>query len=101
MQSYLKKSLIDYIIMDKDSMKELKRKANDMGAIFNLGKNGITDTFIESVDKYLEVHEIIKLKTSIAGNKDEVTFYAQEVASKTNSKILEVKGFTFVLVREK
>lgn len=86
--------------MDKISAKDLKKQANDIPSKFNLGKNGITDTFIKTVDEYLEAHKIVKIKSSIAANKDELIYYAQQVASKTDSKIVEAKGYTFVLYKE-
>lgn len=77
----------------------LKRMANELKPQFNLGKNGITKTFIETVDKYLKAHEIVKIKSTVAESKDALKYYAEEVAKETNSEIVEIKGYTFVLYR--
>lgn len=87
--------------VDKNKVKQLKKQANEMAAKFNLGRNGITETFIDSLDKYLEAHEIVKIKSSIAANRDELMRYAEQVAQQTKSTIIEAKGYTFVLYREK
>lgn len=86
--------------MDKEQLKELKRHANEIKPMFNLGKNGLTDTFIDSVDKYLEAHGIVKIKVTVAGTKDEVEYFAKELADATESEIMDKKGYTFVLYRE-
>lgn len=81
--------------------KEAKKMCPDLKPQFNLGKAGITSTFIETVHKYLEAHELVKIKALIAADKDSLTYYAQSIAQDTHSEILEKKGFTFVLFRQK
>lgn len=81
--------------------KEAKNLCPDLKPQFNLGKSGITSTFIETVHNYLEAHEIIKIKALIASDKDSLSYYAEAVAQDTHSEILEKKGFTFVLFRQK
>ncbi len=84
--------------MDK---KELKKLCNDLKPQFNLGKAGLTPTFIETIDKYLGAHEIVKIKVLIAEDKDAAKYFSEELAKETSSEILEQKGFTCVLFREK
>jgi RNA-binding protein len=87
--------------MDKAILKELKKRANDLKPEFNLGKNGISDSFVNSVSNYLDVHEIVKIKVLIATNKDDVEKYSTQVEEKTNSTVLDKKGFTFTVYRKK
>lgn len=84
--------------MDK---KEARRAINEMKTIVNLGKNGITTTFLDTVDKYLKAHEVIKIKAMVAEDRVAVKYYADEIARETNSEVVIVKGTTFVLFREK
>ncbi len=86
--------------MNKIELKELKKQAGGLKAEFNLGKNGLTDTFIDTIDKYLEAHNIVKIKSLISTNKDSVKEYAREISEKTESEIIDTKGFTFVLYRK-
>lgn len=83
--------------MDK---KELSKIANEIKPEFNIGKQGLSESFCESVDKYLEAHLIVKIKATIATNKDELKDLAEKLRLKTDSEITAIKGFTFVLYRE-
>ena len=41
--------------LNKEERKDLKRISNDIKPQFNLGKSGMSEKFIETVDKYLDV----------------------------------------------
>lgn len=86
--------------MDKETKKDLKRAANEIKVQFQLGKAGVTDTFIDGVDKYLEAHGIVKIKVLIASTTGDASYFADEVAQQTKSEVLDKKGYTFVLYRE-
>ncbi len=79
--------------------KELKKIAGSLKAQFNVGKNGVTETFIETIDKYLEVHGIVKIKSSVAEDKDALKEMAKEVADAIEAEIVDVRGYTFTLAR--
>lgn len=79
--------------------KELKKIASDLKAHFNLGKNGITDTFIDTVEKYAEAHTLVKVKCTLAEDKDSLKKYAKEVAEKTELMLVETRGYTFTLAK--
>ena len=79
--------------------KELKKMASSLKAQFNIGKNGVTDTFIDEIDKYLEIHGIVKIKSSVAENKDDLKRMAKQVAESIEAEVVETRGFTFVLSR--
>lgn len=86
--------------MDKYSKREFKEEINKLRVEFNIGKNGMTQNFIDSVDNYLEAHKIVKIKTLAAKDKDATKYYAEELAKETKAKVVERKGFTFVLYRK-
>lgn len=86
--------------MDKVEKKEVMKTANALKSQFNVGKSAITDTFIETVDNYLRAHEIVKIKSLIAKDKDEVKKMGTFLANETDSEVVDVKGFTFVLYRK-
>ena len=86
--------------MKKEELKELKKIAATLKPEFNLGKSGITEKFIETVDKYLEAHGIVKIKALIAEDKSSLEYLANEIAKETNSTILDKRGFTFVVYRD-
>jgi RNA-binding protein len=68
-----------------------------------LGKKGIEDNegFIEHVNKLLKTHKIIKikiLKTALHGKS--VKEIAEELAEKSNSSLLDLRGRTLILSKE-
>lgn len=86
--------------MESYDKKEIKSTANALKPQFNIGKGAITDTFIESIDNYLRAHEIVKIKSLIAKDKDELKKMAEFLAEETDSEVVDMKGFTFVLFRK-
>lgn len=85
--------------MEQFDLKELKKVANDLKPQFNLGKNGLTDTFVDTIDKFLEAHGIVKIKVLAAEDKEGVKEVAEELAKALDADIIDKKGFTFVLYR--
>ena len=79
--------------------KELKKAASNIKAQINIGKQGITSNLIESVDQYLEAHQMIKIKSFTALDKESLKAQAKEIAEETDSEIIDIKGHTFVLYR--
>lgn len=86
--------------MENTELKEIKKRASGLKPMFNLGKAGITAQFIESIDKYLAVHEMVKVKVLIATDTGDITFYADEIAKETNSIVTDKRGYTFSLYRK-
>lgn len=85
--------------MEKENLKKLKQISNKLSPQFNLGKSGITQSFIKTIEDYLEVHNIVKIKVLIAEDKDSLSYYAEEIAKETQAEIVEKKGFTFTLFK--
>ncbi len=86
--------------MEKAELKDIKKQANALKPMFQLGKAGITGTFIELIDKYLKVHEMVKIKVLIATNTGDIQFYADEITKETKSTLIEKKGYTFTVFRK-
>jgi len=67
-----------------------------------LGKNGITEEFIREVKNRLEKHGVVKVRVLKSIRKTlgvEVEKLAEDIAEKTQSRLYEVRGFTFILIR--
>ncbi len=63
-----------------------------------LGKKGVNENFTSHVSRLLKHHKIIKikmLKTALHGEKREKI--AHEIAEKTDSYMLDLRGRTFIL----
>ena len=77
----------------------LRSLANGERAVFQIGKEGVSDNLIIGVSDYLEAHELVKI--SVLPNCDyairEVAF---DLAAATQSDIIQLIGRTIVLYRQ-
>lgn len=79
---------------------ELRKQANSLTAIFQIGKENITEPLVEAVDAALKKRELIKLsvlETSELSAKEA----AEQLAAQTQAEVVQCIGRKFVLYREK
>jgi RNA-binding protein len=77
----------------------LKKLAHDLQPLFQIGKNGITENFIEQINQALDARELIKCKVlnnSLLDAKET----ANELARVTNAEFVQAIGNKFTLYRE-
>jgi RNA-binding protein len=77
-----------------------RKQANTLTAIFQIGKDNITDTLVEAVDAALKKRELIKLsvlETSELSAKEA----AAELAGATGAEVIQCIGRKLVLYRQK
>ena len=79
---------------------EIQKFANNIDAIFQVGKGGISPALIKQVDDALEARELIKLSV-LETSPDDNFFVANELAMKTNSVLVQVMGNKVTLYRPK
>ena len=86
--------------MQKEMLYRLKSEANQITPILNIGKNGVTDTLIEELNKQIKAKRLVKVRVlkSAEEGKD-VKVIAEEIATATRSTLIEVRGRTVVLYR--
>lgn len=66
-----------------------------------VGKSGISKQVLAEIDSRLERAEIVKVKVLKAAlNQQSVKVIAQEIATQTESALVEVRGHTFILYRK-
>jgi len=67
--------------------------------IFQVGKGGVNEQLIKSVQEALEARELIKISIlqNCEEDKNEV---AEELAKKTGSELVQLIGLTIVLYKE-
>ena len=65
-----------------------------------VGKNGITEKVIEEIKNQLKRKRIIKIKLHGQSKLSRLEV-ARELATRTNAKLIDVRGFTVVLTRKK
>ena len=76
----------------------LKGLANKKKPLAQLGKDGITDSFIAQMDALLESHELVKvnvLDASLMGSKEA----GNKVAKRTKAEFVQAIGNKFVIYR--
>jgi len=77
---------------------------NESLIVVRIGKRGITEENIQEIKNVLKKHKIMKVKLLknfreiYPYNKEEV---AKILAEKTESKIVEIRGFTIILAKKK
>lgn len=78
----------------------LRSLANNIDAIFQVGKGGISDVLLEQLNNAIEARELIKitvLETAPANAKE----LAEEIANGTNSVVVQTVGNKITLFRQK
>jgi len=77
----------------------LRRLANEIEPIFQIGKGGINENMIKQFNDALEARELIKvtvLKNAMADTSD----ICHQVAEMTGADVVQVIGNKFVLYKE-
>ena len=78
----------------------LRGLANNLDAIFQVGKGGVSDVLLEQLNNAIEARELIKitvLETAPASAKE----LAEEIANGTNSVVVQTVGNKITLFRQK
>lgn len=84
----------------KMESKELKSKAKLIRPLVRIGKNGINDNQINDIRKHLKKRKLIKIKLLKSFRKEETKDISLDIAEKTDSKVIHIIGFTFVLYKK-
>ena len=78
-------------------LRTLKALAQRLEPDLHIGKTGVTDSFVASVEQALDDHELIKIK--FAAFKDAKKTLAAEIAAHTHSELVWIVGHVAVLYR--
>lgn len=76
----------------------LRGLANNITAIFQVGKNGISDNLIKQVDDALEARELIKINV-LETSPEGISNIADSLAESTNSEVVQTVGNKVTLFR--
>ena len=76
----------------------LKSKAHHLKPHICIGKNGISDGVLHSLNNALDKHELIKVK--FLAFKDSKSDIAKHISEQTNSIILGIVGNILIIFRE-
>ncbi|MDR0309900.1 MAG: YhbY family RNA-binding protein [Candidatus Methanoplasma sp.] len=81
---------------EKEAKKELMRRANDLSPTVHVGKEGIDDGVLNEIVAQLKKARLIKVKV-LSTVEIDTKEIAEELASSTNSVIVDVRGSVVVL----
>lgn len=86
--------------LSTDRVQELRGQAQDLSAHLQVGKAGISEGFVDEVDRQLASDDLVKIRVlrSAAAEKGPKET-AEELAEATDSHLIEVRGKTVVLYR--
>ncbi|BDC18327.1 YhbY family RNA-binding protein [Acidianus sp. HS-5] len=62
-----------------------------------IGKNGLTEGLVNEIKRQLKEHEVVKVKIGI--KEQDRRELAKKVAESVNARLVEVRGYTFILMR--
>lgn len=77
----------------------LRKMANELPPVFQVGKGGVTEEMCLQIGNCLEARELIKLRI-LENSGYTAREAAEEIAQKTDSEVVSVIGSRFVLYRE-
>lgn len=81
---------------EKEAKKELMRRANELSPTVHVGKEGIDEGLLNEITAQIKNARLIKVKVLNTVDGD-VKSIAEELASSTNSVIVDVRGGVVVL----
>ena len=76
----------------------LRSQAHHLEPVVLIGKHGITDGTIRSIDRVLETRELIKIK--FREFKDEKSSLSEKITELTNSQVVGIIGHTAIIFRQ-
>ena len=85
-------------MLDAKDKKKLRKEAQDRRSLFQIGKDGIGDKLIDTLEDSLRAHELVKLNL-LKSAPLTTAEAAENLAQETGSEIVHIIGHTFVLYR--
>ncbi len=79
--------------------RELRKEAHNLNAIFQVGKDGVTQNQANGISDALEAKELLKVKL-LDSCPDDVNTVALELSVLTKSEVVQIIGRTIVLYRQ-
>jgi len=85
-------------MLNSRQKKILRAKAHDLKPVILVGKSGVTDGCIQSINEAIESRELIKVK--FIEHKDNKKKLSETIRDKTKSEIVGNIGHTIMLFRQ-
>lgn len=85
--------------LNKAQMKTLRKLSHTERSILQIGKQGLTEAFIDQIDSALEKRELVKFNI-LQNSVEDVTDAAEEIAQELDAIVVQTIGSTAVLYRK-
>lgn len=85
-------------MLGKKEKQFLKGEAHSLRPLFQMGKEGITEKFVDTFEDSIHAHELIKVSL-LKSCPITVNEAAIEIARLTDSEVIQIIGKTFVVYR--
>lgn len=85
--------------LTKTQIKFLKKEAHDLKTIYQIGKLGLNENFIEQIYLAIERQELVKFKV-LQNSMEDIKEAAQKVAEEIDAEVIQTVGHTATLYRE-
>lgn len=79
--------------------RHLRGLASTMDAVVQVGKNGVNDSVLFSLNEALTARELVKIKV-LKNCLDEVTDVADELVNSTQAELVQIIGRNVLLYRQ-
>ncbi|MGL5977689.1 MAG: YhbY family RNA-binding protein [Erysipelotrichaceae bacterium] len=86
-------------MLKKQDKTFLRGKGQTLKPLFQMGKDGLTENFINTLEDSIYAHELVKISL-LKSAPISVNEAAIEVARLTDSEVIQVIGRTFVIYRK-
>jgi RNA-binding protein len=83
--------------LNSGQRKYLRGLAHHLDPVVLIGKQGVTDTVIQSIEEALRAHELIKIRFN--DHKDEKKAFCAVIAERTGSQVAGIIGHVAMLYR--
>jgi RNA-binding protein len=78
----------------------LRSLAQNERAILQIGKDGLSDTLIQTLNDALKARELVKVSVLKTGPVDDMKETAFDLAMHTKSEVVQIIGHTIVLYKK-
>ncbi len=86
--------------LSNQSIRALKSQAHALKPVVRVGQHGVTDAVLAELEIALDHHELLKIKVGI-GDRDARDTIIADLATRTNSTVIQRIGNIAVLYRQK
>ncbi len=89
----------NHIMITSKQRSFLRKMVQDLQPTVYIGKNGLTGTVLDELEKYLDAHELVKVKVQ-EGCLDNIKDLANDSANSIGADVVQVIGRKFSLYRQ-